>query len=399
MFGALQRPPLMPINLTYVGFGFTFFFFVIFVLLNRRKIEFHISFLDTSIILFLIIIILTSVFSALLYGTTLTIFTKISSFTFIGMLALYFIVRISFVDEKDVLNLLIVFIITTVVLCCLGILSSYLIPDFFLLKFIDVETTRADSWNEGLRFSSFFGNPNLFASYLILIFPLTVMIPISQKRYRNLFWIFFAIIILIGLLLTFSRSAIIGVLISVIILIFKSGKKKSLFGVLIFLIFTALFSLLLLETILPNVTNIIQERITNSLSQSSFESRINIWNMSKNIYLNYPIGVGYGNYRLGSEMARLPLYLYYLTGRSGHNSFIVTLVENGPFALIALLFIAFQSVKNLLNKRSSHLILALSTSFLGFWIHNTAHTVYALIQVWILLACLENLRILKEKAI
>jgi len=147
-----------------------------------------------------------------------------------------------------------------------------------------------------------------------------------------------------------------------------------------------------MEKFLPNISIIIKERILSFLEIDTFNSRLNIWELAKNIYFQYPMGVGYGNFRVAGEGAQVPLALSYLAGRSGHNSFIVTLIENSPFALVTLILIAFHSIKGIFQKINPVLFLAISVSFLAFWIHASAHTVHALLHVWVLLACLENLR-------
>lgn len=78
-----------------------------------------------------------------------------------------------------------------------------------------------------LRISSFFGNPNSFASWLLVALPMTAYVLLSSRSLQNKLWISTALIVqMCALSLTFSRAGILATLLALAIVWCLSADKQ-----------------------------------------------------------------------------------------------------------------------------------------------------------------------------
>jgi len=195
-------------------------------------------------------------------------------------------------------------------------------------------------------------HPNILAGFLL--FPIFVLISGITTTLKNksnpkssvpretvfknisLAWlVIFLIIILIGFFLAFSRSALIGLILGLLIFLFfnknlllgfRSGKKSKVSFILLFvLIFTILFYLI---------------SKTSLLSNQSIKERVFYQNVSYETISNHPVtGIGIGQFVFFEffQNPSIPGWQY----QPVHNIALLISSELGMVGLILFLFLSF----------------------------------------------------------
>lgn len=195
-----------------------------------------------------------------------------------------------------------------------------------------------------------------------MVFMVTLILPfaISKKRER----LFFALaisIIFVGLVLTYSRSAWVGLLAALVIVSILKEKRVRL----ILLAGVMLISLTLV--FLPNWS--VTKRVVSiaDLSCPSIAERIYGWRGSLRIIKDYPItGVGVGGFQEVYPQYILPQATMHLL--HAHNNFMDIAVETGILGLCAfcwLLVVFFKSSINVFRKTEDRYLKAVSLGCLG----------------------------------
>lgn len=169
-----------------------------------------------------------------------------------------------------------------------------------------------------------FGHPNIFAAYLgfSLIFIIFWWVGIKN----NYFIVSLFVLCVVALVLTFSRTAFLGLLLVLLMNIFigkfKNFRLKSLFKyflVLVLVIFVGFVVFL-------------------NNSESSLSERLVLLDVSKNMFLENPFGVGIGNFtavmQSFAENKLLPWNF-----QPVHNVYLLMLNEIGWFGLSVFLFL------------------------------------------------------------
>ncbi len=142
----------------------------------------------------------------------------------------------------------------------------------------------------GGRVTSIFSNPNVLATYLLLVFPFSVE-GFFQQRNRmifRLFSFFSTTVTALCLLFTWSRGAWLGGLFSVILLCLLYGKqsRKSL-------LYAAPVVLLSLVFLPSNVINRFES--IGNMGESSVRYRLYVWKGTVKMLMGAPWGVGMGD--------------------------------------------------------------------------------------------------------
>ena len=399
MLGRLQRPPLFPINLTYFGF------FMVFVLTGRdlfqnrlqRRVKWEL--MDILVFVFLLIIWISAFLGTLFYNMPFAVFGNNAILTFMGILILYFITRIYFQNVSDIVQL---FKISGLLLSVISIVSVLLIvkqPYQFINAsndFIDMTLVDVHSWEEGTRLSGVTGNPNGFATYLILYIPiLTTLIVIEQSYWKKIFSLALVMTLFIALGFTFSRSAFLAIFIAIPLLIVFLVKLTPALRLIISVLIITLFAFLLIMWLFPDLSTLVKMRLF-MISSTELEYRDLLWAEAFKLFQHYPLGVGYSNFREATLLTSDVVYA--VQGRSAHNSLVVTMVELGFWGLFTFGAIILKSISPLwlvfhnFNEKNIYttyqiLLIGLTISLLALWIHVQAHSTHAIIQVWVILAC------------
>ena len=207
------------------------------------------------------------------------------------------------------------------------------------------------------RANSTFENPNVFASFMVIIFPLAIYSFFNEKNKKRK-WILLISIVLIlgGIVTTYSRGAYIAILISAVILFFL-GKKQTAF--------ISIIGALMLVT----VPDKFFDRIS-SLGPGDTASmiRIDIWKSCyKIIKENFFFGIGPGVQNVWNIL----LSRFNIDQPHAHNIFIELFVEGGIFGVLifcVFLFFFFKDMVLLLKncKESKVYGIVFISSMVGF---------------------------------
>lgn len=340
----------------------------------------------------------------LLLGLILVMFiSTIQSFDVIGgfnawlslvSYLLFFVVIIDQVKTARQVELLIkMFIVVAGVIGIIAMLQIItqrsLFPDL-----LDRETISASSVAIGRAIGSS-TNPNSGAMVPMFGLPLAFAINSSKQSRLWRMCIYFASIFMgIHLLLSFSRSAFLGVFSSTIFLIILVKKKRSkLLGQLVLTI----IALVLIINLLPgnSANKAIQERFETFLDPSEENVRqLSIFKTASAFVVDHWIfGVGMGGKNFGYAMAQY-------TGFSGtsHNMIYAILGAGGILALFiyiwlfVLIFYRGSKTLRVISNETDRLIHAgLFSSVVAWQIHGQFHSSYSWIVGWIIVALLTSL--------
>jgi O-antigen ligase len=234
-------------------------------------------------------------------------------------------------------------------------------------------------------FSSFI-SPNIFASYLLMMFFYAVGLLLSmfeqlslKNNYRRIFWILLCIaLVLTALALTKSLAAVITLMVSLpVFSIFalrnysQQGlcRKRFKLAAWICLAITVVFVALTLVFVQDRVVLILD----TSAGDNSVVQRGYYWLVSLKMFLNYPLlGVGWRKFGLFYEFIK-PLNAN--VSHYAHNVFLQVLAETGVIGFVSflgvVLFYISASLRNIRGSRyHAGLKLGLFFAGLAFLIHN-----------------------------
>ena len=237
------------------------------------------------------------------------------------------------------------------------------------------------------RVVSFFGNPNVFGEYLILIILTSVICFYISKDYKlKAIHLFAAACSFVSLIFTYSRGCWIGVVVAAAIFLFISKRK-------LFLAFCALgvVSIFFLpDSIITRIASV------GNMADSSTSYRVYIWEGTLNMLKDFWVtGIG-----LGSDAfnAVYPFYAYSaITAPHPHNLYLVIMTETGivgafAFILIVLFYykklfavIRYSEDKNL-KLISSGLVAAMSGFLLQGMFDNVWYNYRVFLLFWIYIA-------------
>lgn len=250
-----------------------------------------------------------------------------------------------------------------------GVIVSCLL--FFITLFVVEVSNPIVSWNYGIPINlSGIPNPNGWAPFLLLAIGANDYINSENKKKIFIFrqHSIFQIIIIISLLLTHSRAALLALAIYFVIVNLRSIIRLSYLVPSFLLIFGYLF--------LVNIDVGVYERGSISyLKSGSLEVRSEIGSATFDlISSNILIGNGYGT----SQDLMEDLTGWHI---SLHNSFLATLIELGFFQFILLIIICaypfivfFSTNRNFLIYRSKYrFIIFIILANLIFWNFHEGH--------------------------
>ena len=248
---------------------------------------------------------------------------------FITYIIMYFIVKYELNIKEEINVLLKCFIFTSFILSCFGIVQYF--TGFALTEIFQKSSEAGGS----TRIAATLSNPNAYGAYLILIIFPVIMLSIYEKnKKKKMSYILFSILIIVNILMTNSRNALLGfaiglgvlTLIYSIKLIFALGG----FGVLICFI--------------PSVF----QRLKGATSLSSEDPRVKLWKTALMMIKDHPLlGVGNGNFVTlynGYVKKHKELHYYYYKDYPTHNSYLKVQSELGVIGIVSFLGIVITSL-------------------------------------------------------
>ena len=239
----------------------------------------------------------------------------------------YFLVTHLIKTEKQLQNLLTVFVLSGTAVCLYGI-AQYLFGWDVNQAWMDEEMFS----DIKMRIYSTLENPNVLGEYILLVLPVAIGLMWTRKGIlTKLLYAGIAAMMLVALILTFSRGCWIGLLVAAAVFItFAAGKLWGL----------GLIALPVLPAVLPES---ILNRFASigDMKDSSTSYRVYIWMgtlaMMKDFWVS---GIGMGAEAFQSVY---PFYSYSgIVAPHSHNLFLQILVESGVCGIaVFLLILAF----------------------------------------------------------
>ncbi len=406
MFGMLQRPPLMPLNMTYLLFGIVLTTFIGTVVIRRRDLRLRWARSDV----FVAVLIGTGVFSSLVAGWFFELPIKIAEgerITYFGMLLLYFITRLVVVQRQQIYLVIGILVAGMAIQSLIGVALYFVAPSLPALTMLqsedgedDVEVVDTNSFSGAGRLSGFSGNPNMFVTLPLMALPLAIGLLLTATNARYRAWLTLTTgLAAMGVLLAFSRSAWIGIFIGMASLLrlwpILPRLKGTRIIVLVGVALAAVGGVALLKS-----SDAIASRYDSIEDRHSLGGRPEMWQHAFDLVMTYPTGVGLGNYKDVNKR----LFNDNVSGHSAHNSIIGITADGGILAGLAMLFFLWDrfGIGVRANRGSSlhdrALLIGLSAAFLALAVHLCFHSVHGQIYIWVLAACQSNLRQLPSES-
>lgn len=289
-------------------------------------------------------------------------------FRFWTYLFLFFVV-VSYVDdERDVIKIMVLLMVSVFVSGTIGLYQFFTGAK----KFAD------NSMGDEGRVYSTFVNPNYWGAFInLMIFPV-LMLAVKKVKHYGLYYAFSALL-LINLVMTYTRGSWIGFVVGLVIFIAAYSWK-----LIIPVIIASPIGLLA-----PSV----RERIFSIFNSKSWTivERIRLWKTGLLMFRDHPIlGVGNGNYllRYNEYIKKHPELDIGKEKFSVHNSYIKVLCETGilgfiPYLLVHVFYIGelLSIYKNPKNSITRFLAIAYICSIASYLVQNISNNMFFIPQV------------------
>ena len=206
------------------------------------------------------------------------------------------------------------------------------------------------------RAGSFYGNPNAYAGFLILGFSMSTIFFIFSKNKK---YLFLALIIFISIVLTLSRSGLLGALIILFLIsIFYIKSLIKRYKKYLIVVFIGLITPIIY---FYEYTKILFVRLNNFDISAMFGGRYDIWSAGISVIDNNPI-FGYGHNNMPQTLDYYAATAY--AGRDVHNYFIESIINYGIFGFLVVVslwfyVLSFFRVKHPISSSVSFSIIAL----------------------------------------
>jgi len=347
-------------------------YWIFYSIIKKRKIK---AKLAKPILVFILI----GLVSLLLNTKELTWEQFLVSFSYLVRWALYaasyFIVTDFGKEEKKKLISYIFY--SGLIVLFLGFVQVFFYPSLKNLYYL--------GWDEHMyRLFSTFLDPNFTGIYLVVIFFLGIYLYLSEKRK---IYIVLSSLVLVGIFLTYSRTAFITLLISAVSLLIILNRKR--------LIAPVVVAILLIAIVFPKT---FKSEGTNFFRTFSANARISTMQHGLKIFSDRPIfGVGFNSYRYFQEKYGFELTDYVVPSRAAagvENSFILVLATTGIIGFIFYLYLLFKIFSLVFlskNKVLSKITIAVLVGLIGssMFINSLFYT-FIMFLMWTLIGVIES---------
>ncbi len=292
------------------------------------------------------LLLVLPILNNLIKGISINIYDPLNSIIKLVNFYLFYLAmqRIS-LQEKTIYRFMRVVVAISVLICLYSLVFEF-------REILSIPSTKNTNV---LKISSIFSNRNQYSAFLVIAFVANLYC--HQLRRSKLGWIAFALQ-LFGILTSFSRAALLSILI-IVALMFLQGKLTQ--RKVILLLFAAAAGVALL--LFTNIFNYILAnyvRLENSADSGRFDLWRRAWDVAKDHLFT---GVGFYTgvdiaIANGMELTQF------------HNMFCDLLVDGGVFEVLFILIVMFavyrRCVKNCKNRR---LVAVYRASFFAFAVH------------------------------
>ena len=312
----------------------TAFFYVIKIIRGKRVLKLEI--VDLTVLLFGILIYFASVFSA---GGKGSFNSALVSCT----LLLGYFLLVNLMRTKKWINRCVAALISSATIVALIGIFEYIFGEGSNASWLDASLFGSIK----LRIVSLFENPNMLATYLVLVFPFVLAALVLTKTSKTRFLtLIVSALFVCAIVMTWSRGAWIAMAVAALIFFtVYSRKTLRVFGVV-------LLALPVIPMILPN--NIL-DRIVSilNLSDSSISYRLYTWIGSIRVIKEHFLGgIGYGT---DAFKEIYPQYAFagIESAEHSHSLYLQILIAMGIGGLLAfaiLVFLYFQKCSEYIKK-------------------------------------------------
>ncbi|GAB6172793.1 O-antigen ligase [Paradesulfitobacterium aromaticivorans] len=198
------------------------------------------------------------------------------SLRFMSYVLLFLIMKYSLDSFSVLKKLLGSYILSATVLSVTGTYQYFFKPEF-LQQWMS-------AGGDVVRVPAAFGNPNSFGAYLVLmLFPVLILAFTQRKNRSGLVYGFLSLLLLLNIVFTGSRNALLGLILGCLVLVFVYNWR----------IITAFVLLAPVALLLPQVSTRLHD--LGNISQNM--SRIRLWQTALKMIQDHPLrGVGNGNF-------------------------------------------------------------------------------------------------------
>ena len=322
--------PLIPQEIKFKGvhfndlaLGIIFFAYLINIVGSRESrknfINNLISFFTDKLSIFMVVLLAIMIISTL-YAVDKSLALSESA-RFITYIFLYFIIKYEFNNEKQINILIGCYIVTSFVLSSIGIVQH------FTGSALGANFVKVYDIGGSLKITSTLSHPNTYAAYLVLaIFPLFMLSIYEKNKNKKILYILLSALVFVNLLMTFSRNALLGFILGIVLLALIYSIK----------LMFALGGFGILTLFIPSVFH----RVMDITSVAQNESRIKLWKTALMMIKEHPIlGVGNGNFvtQYDTYIVKYRLDYNSYTHYPAHNSYLKVQSELGLIGIISFL--------------------------------------------------------------
>lgn len=301
----------------------------------------------------------------------------------------------SAVKTKDDFNKILTSIAINAALICLWGIIQYKFFGTVRREWVDADVSSQIS----ARAYSVFMNPNVFAEYIVLVVPLIVSLFWTHKDgFKKFVFLGVVGLLMLSLLLTFSRGGILSVGISALTFLFFLYRPL--------LALSIPFGLLGMSFLPENIRNRILS-ITN-VKDSSASYRFKIWQITKDVVKDHPVaGVGFGHKPFKQTFER---YIRSMPIFHAHNTYLEVMAEGGATGFITFLFVVIISLIETLRiiyKTTDRNVKAFACGLVASIVGILAHGMFEdiiyinriILLIWIILGLTMALKNINKKTI
>lgn len=345
-------------------------------LFRDKSMKFTITVLDYFIVLFGIVLFVSSITS---YTPNKSIFTLL---IYVAYIMFYFIL-VNTIKTRQQLYMLVLFLVLSTAF--ISLYGLYQLKTVGATSGAWVDTTLFEDIKA--RIGSTFENPNVLGEYLVLIIPVGIAMLWGQRGWiSKLMTLGLSAVMIICLVYTYSRGAYVGLMLAFALFAVLRDRRFVILGVI---------GLLLLPFVLPaSVIN--RFASIGNLSDTSSSYRISIWLGSLKMIKDYlPSGIG-----LGLEPFKLIYPKYSLNAayaQHSHNIYMQLLIENGISGFLVFAAIMVVYYKTMLagffktkDKFISTFMIAIASGMAGYLAQGMAENLWynnkVLLTFWVMLA-------------
>lgn len=253
-------------------------------------------------------------------------------------------------NQKRIRNCGVALVTVSLIICFDAVIQKFTGNDFFRYR----PTIPLAPGKSVAGLTASFDHYNSFGSYLVFSLPFFIAATIAAKKLVTKISLAAAVfLMLVCLVLSFSRGAWLGFLSSAVLLFILARRKIYLFLVILtFVLAVAILS--------PGAKD--KDMLSNT-------GRLPVWQGTLQMIKNHPIlGIGVGTY-----MSNYHTYFKNTPAPYAHNSYLQIWAESGIFSLISFLcflFLLMHKGVMAFKKYQNTLVLGLTCGIFGFLIHS-----------------------------